>query len=301
MIYLVTGGRGFIGSHFVEKVLADNHEVIDIDKMTYAASNSLPWDNNPNYKHIKKDICELKHLPCCDIIVNFAAESHVDNSIESPGVFLKSNTEGVFNLLNLIKNKTYEKPTLVHISTDEVYGEVALDEEEKTEESILNPGNPYSASKAAAEMFIFSYAKTHDINYHIVRSANNYGPRQFPEKLIPKIIKHLKTNKKIPIQGDGSNIRDWLYVEDNAEAIYKITQYNGKNEIWNVSAYNYLKNTDVVKTICMWMGIENYEQHIEYVENRLGHDYRYSICSEKIRQKLKWKPEHDSLTNFLET
>lgn len=299
MIYLVTGGRGFIGSHFVERVLNEGHTVVDIDKMTYAANVKLPWDNNPNYTHIKEDICNLDHLPNCDIIVNFAAESHVDNSIESPKVFLKSNTDGVFNILNLLRAKVYQKPLFVHISTDEVYGDVNLDEEDKTEKSILNPSNPYSATKAAAEMLINAYARTFDIDYQIVRSTNNYGPRQYPEKLIPRIIHSLEANQKIPIHGDGSYVRDWLYVKDNVDAIYKICYSKNKNEIWNISAYNYMSNIDVVREICKWKNIDNFMDHVNFVKNRIGQDYRYSISSEKLRYVLNWEPIKNNLYNFI--
>lgn len=298
MIYLVTGGRGFIGSHFVDLILNEGHEVIDIDKMTYAANDSLPWDNNENYTHIKKDICDIDHLPLCDIIVNFAAESHVDNSIESPAKFLRSNTEGVFNILNLLRGKIYQKPLFVHISTDEVYGDI--NEGEQDENSLLNPSNPYSGTKAAAEMLIFTFARTFDINYQIVRSTNNYGPRQYPEKLIPRIIYSLKNGRKIPLHGDGSYVRDWLYVKDNADAIYKICTAEELNNIWNVSAYNYKTNIEVVRDICKWFRISYYKEHIEFIENRLGQDYRYSISSEKLRNGLGWKPKENNLFNFME-
>lgn len=298
MIFLITGGRGFIGSHFVDLVLNEGHEVIDIDKMTYAANTQLPWDSNKNYTHIKKDICDIDHLPLCDIIVNFAAESHVDNSIESPAKFLKSNTEGVFNILNLLRGKIYQKPLFVHISTDEVYGDI--NEGEQDENSILNPSNPYSGTKAAAEMLIFTFARTFNINYQIVRSTNNYGPRQYPEKLIPRIIHSLNTKRKIPLHGDGSYVRDWLYVKDNVDAIYKICNASQINNIWNVSAYNYKTNLEIVKQVCKWFQIADHTEHIEFIENRLGQDYRYSISSEKLRTKLKWKPRENSLFNFME-
>tara|TARA_Y100000361_G_scaffold59895_1_gene52510 strand:+ start:17269 stop:18168 length:900 start_codon:yes stop_codon:yes gene_type:complete len=299
MIFAVTGGRGFIGSHFVEKVLEEGHEVIDIDKMTYASNKTLPWDNNPKYTHIKEDICELTHIPVCDIFVNFAAESHVDNSIEAPKVFLKSNVEGVFNILSLLRAKVYQKPRFIHISTDEVYGDVNVEEEDKTEESILNPSNPYSATKAAAEMLIFAYARTFGINYQIVRSTNNYGPRQYPEKLIPKILHSLDTGQKIPIHGDGSYVRDWLYVKDNADAIYKICFSEQKDQIWNVSAYNYLPNLDVVAKVCEWKQKGHWESHVEFIENRMGQDYRYSINSSKLRKEFGWEPTKKELYNFV--
>ena len=297
MIFVVTGGRGFIGSHFVEQVLQEGHRVIDIDKMTYAANKELPWDDDPKYRHIAEDICDITHIPVCDIVVNFAAESHVDNSIESPKQFLRSNVDGVFNILSLLRAKVYQKPLLVHISTDEVYGDV--NEGEKTEDSILNPSNPYSATKAAAEMLIFAYARTFDINYQIVRSTNNYGSRQYPEKLIPRILHCLDTNQKIPLHGDGSYVRDWLFVKDNANAIYKICHADHVNEIWNVSTYNYMTNIEVVEQICQWHDIKNYQDHIEFIENRMGQDYRYSICSDKTRARLGWAPDKTSLFKFI--
>tara|TARA_B100001094_G_scaffold72494_1_gene68772 strand:+ start:14726 stop:15640 length:915 start_codon:yes stop_codon:yes gene_type:complete len=299
MIFVVTGGRGFIGSHFVEKVIKEGHEVIDIDKMTYASNKTLPWDDYHQYTHIKEDICDLTHIPVCDVFVNFAAESHVDNSIEAPKVFLKSNVEGVFNILSLLRAKVYQKPKFIHISTDEVYGDVNLDEEDKTEESILHPSNPYSATKAAAEMLILAYARTFGINYQIVRSTNNYGPRQYPEKLIPKIMHSLDTGQKIPIHGDGSYVRDWLYVKDNAEAIYNICFSEEEDQTWNVSAYNYMKNLEIVEKVCEWKGISDWESHVEFIENRMGQDYRYSICSDKTRKAFDWEPKEKSLYNFI--
>jgi dTDP-glucose 4,6-dehydratase len=229
--------------------------------------------------------------------VNFAAESHVDNSIESPKQFLRSNVDGVFNILNLLRAKVYQKPLFVHISTDEVYGDV--NEGEKKEDSILNPSNPYSATKAAAEMLIFAYARTFGINYQIVRSTNNYGPRQYPEKLIPKILHCINTNQKIPLHGDGSYVRDWLFVKDNVNAIYKICNVEKLNEIWNISAYNYMKNIEIVQEICKWHGIDNHLDKVEFIENRMGQDYRYSICSQKTRELLDWVPDKQSLFKFI--
>ena len=295
--FLITGGRGFIGSHFVEHCLQKGHAVIDIDCMTYAASSSLPWDNNPNYRLINENICNLTHIPMCDVIVNFAAESHVDNSIVSPDIFVKSNINGVFNILNLLRGKVYERPRFVHISTDEVYGDVNIGE--KTEDSILNPGNPYAGTKAAADMLVLSYAKTFGIDYQIVRSTNNYGERQYPEKLIPRILHSIKNNKKIPIHGDGSYVRDWLYVKDNVEAIYQICNINKMNEIWNVCAYNYRTNLEVVQEVCSWFGMKDYTNLVDFIPNRLGQDYRYSISSEKLKNNIDWKPSQKSLYNFL--
>jgi dTDP-glucose 4,6-dehydratase len=294
---LVTGGRGFIGSHFVEKCLANNHEVIDIDTMTYASSKSLPWDSHPNYKLLELDISSIKHIPPCDIVVNFAAESHVDNSIESPKIFFESNIKGVFNLLELIRGKVYDRPIFFHISTDEVYGDIR--DYWFTENDKLNPGNPYSATKAAAEMLVLAYNKTYNLDYFITRSSNNYGPRQYCEKLIPKIIDNLKHNKKIPLQGDGSYVRDWIYVKDNIDAIYHIMNHGEINNIYNVSCNNHLTNIEVSKIVCGWFGIENYNDHIEYVPNRLGQDIRYSISNDKLLS-LGWKPKFtNGLYKFL--
>ena len=295
--FVVTGGRGFIGSHFVERCLAEGHKVIDIDCMTYAANKSLPWDDDPNYEHVNDNIKDITHLPMCDILVNFAAESHVDNSIQTPDIFVDSNVLGVLNILNLLRGKVYERPLFVHISTDEVYGDVL--DGEKTEDSVLEPSNPYSASKAAAEMLIHAYARTYDIDYQVARSTNNYGPRQYPEKLIPKIIECITDGRKIPVHGDGSYVRDWIYVKDNVDGIYKICHAEEKNQIWNLCAYNYMKNIDVVEAICNWMNVSDPAELIKFVENRIGQDKRYSISSEKVRDKLSWEPEHPILYNFL--
>ena len=293
MKFLVTGGRGFIGSHFVEFCLSKGHKVIDIDKMTYASNQELPWDNNENYTLVKEDIGNLTHLPLCDIIVNFAAESHVDNSINEPDVFAQSNILGTQNILNLLRGKVYERPLFVHISTDEVYGDIS--EGDMLETSILNPSNPYSASKAAVEMILFSYGRTYGIDYQICRSSNNYGPRQYPEKLIPKIIECLNEDKPIPLHGDGSYVRDWTYVKDNVEGIYKVCFAQDKNQIWNISANNCLTNIEIVNQVSSWM---NKNPNVKFVKNRLGQDMRYSISSEKIRKELNWEPQKQTLYNF---
>ena len=288
MKYVVTGGRGFIGSHFVEAVLDRGDTVIDVDKMTYAASKTLPWDNHPNYQLVEEDISKLEHLPPCDILVNFAAESHVDNSIRDTDPFIQSNIMGVHNLLELVRGKQeYDRPLFFHISTDEVYGDRL--EGSFTEEDKLSPSNPYSATKASAEMLVFSYARTYGLEYIISRSANNYGPRQYEEKLIPKCIDSILRNKKIPIHGDGSYIRDWTYVKDNVQGLLAIIDAGVKNEVFNVAAENHMTNLQVVDEILYWHGKDR--QSIEFVENRWGQDLRYSISSSKLR-KLGWLPEY---------
>jgi len=290
MKFLVTGGRGFIGSHFVEKALHRGDVVVDIDKMGYASSINLPWDNHPNYTFIKADISEIQHLPSCDVIVNFAAESHVDNSIKSSDVFVKSNIIGVHNLLELVRGKpSYDRPLFFHISTDEVYGDRS--EGLFTELDKLAPSNPYSATKAAAEMLVLSYARTYNIDYVITRSSNNYGERQFEEKLIPKCIASIKNNKKIPIHGDGSYIRDWTYVKDNVDGIFTVLDSGIKNDIFNIAAENYMTNLEVAKTILNWFDKD--ESLIQFVENRWGQDLRYAVSSDKLRN-LGWKPQYEN-------
>ena len=235
----------------------------------------------------------------CDIIVNFAAESHVDNAIESPDIFVETNVKGTLNLLNLLRGKPYDRPLFIHISTDEVYGDYDSEVSGRAEGDVLAPSNPYAASKAASDMLVFAWSRTYGIKYQITRSSNNYGPRQYPEKLIPRILKSLKEETLIPIHGSGLYYRDWLYVEDNAAAIYKTCFSEEINNVWNISAYHHLSNIDVVKEVCSWFGKEDYDSHIDFIENRLGQDLRYKISSEKIRSKLNWSPtKKGELFNF---
>lgn len=287
MRFVVTGGRGFIGSHFVEKALSLGHKVFDIDKMTYAANKNLPWDNHKNYEHICQDITELKHIPPCDYLINFAAESHVDNSIHESKTFLRSNTDGVHNLLELLRGKVYERPIFLHISTDEVYGDTISGT--FSEKDRLNPSNPYAASKAAAEMFVLSHGRTYGIDYIITRSGNNYGERQYSEKLIANSILCMQESRKIPVHGDGLYIRDWIYVKDNVDAIFKIIESGVKNKIFNIASHNEMTNLEVIKTVTSWFSDKNYENFIKFVPNRLGQDVRYSICNKKIKE-LGWVP-----------
>ncbi len=289
---VVTGGRGFIGSHFVEEGLRRGHKIIDIDKMTYAANLTLPWDKHDKYTLITEDIKDLQHLPYCDVIVNFAAESHVDNSIKSSKVFLESNVMGVHNLLELVRGKPeYERPLFFQISTDEVYGDILSGS--YTEEDVLCPSNPYSATKASAEMLVKSYHRTYGLNYIITRTANNYGERQYSEKLIPKCISRLEADKKIPIHGDGSYVRDWTYVKDNISALLFLVEKEYKNEIFNIAAENFMTNLEVAKQIMKWIGKMNENKYLEFVENRWGQDVRYAVSSQKIR-KLGWAPKYTS-------
>tara|TARA_R110000803_G_scaffold152768_2_gene217765 strand:- start:289 stop:1179 length:891 start_codon:yes stop_codon:yes gene_type:complete len=288
MKYVVTGGRGFIGSHFVEEALNRGDIVIDIDKMNYASHENLPWDNHPNYTFLKADISELEHLPTCDVLINFAAESHVDNSIKDTGPFIKSNVLGVHNLLELVRGKLpYARPLFFHISTDEVYGDRS--DGSFTESDKLTPSNPYSATKAAAEMLVLSYARTYQMDYIITRSANNYGPRQYEEKLMSKSITSIKEGKQIPIHGDGSYIRDWTYVKDNVSGILSIIDQGIKNEIFNIAAENHMTNLQVVGDVLEWFDKD--ESSLMFVENRWGQDLRYSISAKKLRE-IGWAPKH---------
>ena len=286
MELVVTGGRGFIGSHFVEKALQEGHSVVDFDCMSYCSHEELPFDNHPNYKHTRTDICEISHLPSCDVVVNFAAETHVDNSINDTNPFIKSNILGVHNLLECIRGKQiHQRPLFVQISTDEVYGDRLQGGFCETDR--LTPSNPYSASKAAAEMLVLAYHRTYGLDYLITRSSNNYGPRQYYEKLIPKSLRCIETKKKIPLHGDGSYIRDWIYVKDNVDGVYSLVEKGIKNETFNIGADNHMTNLEVVSSLLESFGLTNDE--IQFVPNRWGQDLRYSLDTTKIRS-TGWKP-----------
>lgn len=296
MRMVVTGGRGFIGSHFVELALRNGHTIIDIDKMTYCSNKTLPWDKYEKYTHIKEDIAEIKHIPFCDIIVNFAAETHVDNSITCCGEFVKTNIQGVHNILELLRGKVYERPMFVQISTDEVYGDTLSGDFK--ENDTLKPSNPYSATKASAEHLVTSYHRTYGIDYLITRSSNNYGPRQYEEKLISKSVSCLAENRKIPLHGDGSYIRDWIYVKDNAKAILDLIESGIKNEVFNIAGGLQLNNNQVVEEVCRWLNTKDWKSHVTYTENRLGQDLRYSINCEKIEKFGIFIPRRDSLIDY---
>lgn len=283
MNFLVTGGRGFIGSHFIDRILKDEHIITDIDSLTYASNKNLPFDINLNYRHFNLDINELDiDLSSYDFVINFAAETHVDNSIENSSKFLQTNILGVAHLLNLII-KSKKQPKFIQISTDEVYGSSNLPCNEST---ILKPGNPYSASKAAAEHLVTSYCNTYGLNYLITRSTNNYGPRQFEEKLIPKSIKKAKENGVIPIYGSGLQKRDWIRVEDNVDAIYSNLHLNG---IINIGIGNLLTSTEVASKIIEKIGSGT----IEYVKDRPGHDFCYTIDN-SLLYSTEWRPKYNS-------
>ncbi|MFA6463636.1 MAG: GDP-mannose 4,6-dehydratase [Candidatus Paceibacterota bacterium] len=285
---LVTGGLGFIGSYFVELALSKGYFVINVDKQTYASRKDLDFSKYDNYEYINDDICTLHHLPTnIDWIVNFAAETHVDNSILSNDVFLQSNIKGVYNLLELIRTRDPgDRPRLLQISTDEVYGDILNGS--KNEDSCLFPSNPYSATKSAAEQLIYAWGRTYGVKYIICRSSNNYGYGQHEEKLIPRTIELTLQNKKMTVHGNGSYSREWTYVGDNCEGILTAMEKGKEGEIYNISSCEMMTNLEIVKKILVTMGKP--EDHYVLTENRVGQDIRYSVNPEKLK-KLGWQPK----------
>ncbi len=309
--YLVTGGAGFIGSNFIHYMLKkySDIKIINVDKLTYAGNleNLTAIENSENYEFVHADICDKDAISAIfekhniDYVVNFAAESHVDRSIKSPEIFIETNVEGTVNLLNIAKtfwatgDDVYKEGCkFLQVSTDEVYGSLG-----QTgyfmETTPLNPHSPYSASKAGADMVVKAYFDTFKFPINITRCSNNYGPYQFPEKLIPLIINNTLNHNDLPVYGDGMNIRDWLYVEDHCKAIDMVINNGKLGEVYNVGGHNERTNITIVKTI-----INHIKEHVDssvsetlikYVKDRKGHDKRYGIDPEKIRKELGWSPE----------
>ena len=296
MKILVTGGLGFIGSNFIKLVLSKHpdYEIVNIDKMGTGSNlaNLKGVEKDSRYLFIKGDISDLnlmlKVVKDVEAIVNLAAETHVDRSISNPSLFFESNTVGLFTILEAMR-KVNKEARLVHVGTDEVYGDILRGS--FREDAPLKPSSPYSASKAAADMFILAYHRTYGLDVVITRCTNNFGPYQFPEKLIPKTILRASMNLKIPIYGSGKNVRDWIYVLDHCEALDTVLEKGRSGEIYNISAGNELTNLEVVRKILKIMNKD--ESLIEFVEDRPGHDVRYSLDSSKIRKELGWKPKHD--------
>jgi dTDP-glucose 4,6-dehydratase len=292
---LVTGGLGFIGSNFCRHTIrTDPHiEVTNLDKIGMGAnpSNLKDLEKEKRYRFVKGDVRNLKLLSRTikdvDAVVNFAAETHVDRSIADPDRFLLNNTVGTFTVLEAVR-KHNSQARFVQVSSDEVFGEIP--EGRFKEEDLLKPSNPYSASKAAADMFVYSYFRTYRLNVSITRCTNNYGPYQHPEKLIPKTIIRALRNLEIPVYGTGVNIRDWIYVEDHCKAVGLVLENGKPGQIYNVAAGNEVPNIEIVKKILKQLGKD--ENMITLVEDRPGHDIRYSLDSSKIRSELGWKPEH---------
>lgn len=287
----ITGCLGFIGSHFTRMCLKKGWMVWGIDKKTYAARDEYlqEFSKNPRFHFWQADISEIDHLYEVDYVVNFAAETHVDNSIVDSTRFLKSNIMGVQNLLELIRAKRhYEMPILVQVSTDEVYGDNLNGKHHETDP--LRPSNPYSASKAAADMLILGWHRTHEVPYVIVRPTNNYGIGQYPEKLIPKSIKYLSLGKKIPLHGDGSYVRNWLHVDDTCRAILHILQKGELNRIYNIAGNYEAANKEVVgKVLNHHFGRKvELNGHVKFNYVRMGEDIRYSLDDTALRS-LGWK------------
>jgi len=293
MRILVTGGLGFIGSNFCRHVMKahPSYEIINVDKIGMAANpvNLKDLENEEGYTFIKGDINDSglmsKTLARADAVVNMAAETHVDRSIADPSPFIQNNTVGTFTVLEAIR-KHSDKVKLVQVSTDEVYGDIL--EGSFEEKDALKPSNPYSASKAAADVLVLAYSRTYGLDVAITRCTNNYGPYQLPEKLVPKTIIRALKGLKVPIYGSGENVRDWVYVQDHCEAIDLVLNRGETGEIYNISSGNELTNIEIVRRILQLTGKD--EDLMTLVEDRPGHDVRYSLDSSKIRSKLGWKP-----------
>ena len=293
MKILVTGGAGFVGSNFINYMLKKyDYKIINLDIITYTGNleNLVKASKNNDYTFVKGDICDkelvLDLLSNCDAIINFAAASHVDRSIESPDIFIQTNVNGTVNLLNCARAKKIER--FIQISTDEVYG--SIKEGYFTETTPISPNSPYSSSKASADLFVQAYFKTYGLPALITRCSNNYGPYQYTEKLIPFFITRLLDNKKVPVYGDGQNVRDWLYVEDHCRGIDLVLHKGCDGEIYNIGGHNEKTNIEITKIILEKMGKD--ENCIEYVEDRLGHDRRYAISNDKIRNKLGFEVKY---------
>lgn len=301
MKILVTGGAGFIGGNFVHYMISKypDYKIVNLDALTYAGNLETLKDvqDKKNYKFVKGDISDREFIfnlfenEKFDIVVNFAAESHVDRSIVEPDIFIKTNVLGTQALLDA--SKKYNVKRFHQVSTDEVYGDLPLDRKDLffTEETLLNPSSPYSASKASADFLVQAYHRTFGLNTTISRCSNNYGPYHFPEKLIPLMISRALNNESLPVYGNGKNVRDWLHVEDHCSAIDLIIHKGKSGEIYNVGGHNEKTNLEVVKTILKTL--DKPESLISYVKDRPGHDLRYAIDPKKLENELGWKSKYN--------
>ncbi len=299
MKIIVTGGAGFIGSNFIFHMLKSHPEdyIICLDKLTYAGNLSTlaPIMDNAHFRFVRADICDRKAVDALfeeehpNMVVNFAAESHVDRSIENPQLFLETNIIGTSVLMDACRK--YGIQRYHQVSTDEVYGDLPLDRPDLffTEATPIHTSSPYSSSKASADLLVLAYYRTYGLPVTISRCSNNYGPYHFPEKLIPLMIINALHDKPLPVYGDGQNVRDWLYVEDHCRAIDLILQKGRVGEVYNVGGHNEMKNIDIVKLICRALGKP--ESLIHFVKDRKGHDRRYAIDPAKIHRELGWLPE----------
>ena len=306
MRLLVTGGAGFIGSNFVRRITDGSFlgisSLIVLDKLTYAGLriNLAPAEEFAGYRFVEGDICDpsvvAQLIDEVDAVVNFAAESHVDRSISGSADFVQTNIVGVQVLLDAIKNSG-RKIRFLQVSTDEVYGSIKTGS--WTEDSPLLPNSPYSASKASGELLARAYNRTHGLDILITRCSNNYGPNHFPEKLIPLFITNLIDGKKVPVYGDGKNVRDWLHVDDHCLGIFKALKKGKSGEIYNIGGGQELSNLEITNLILKSMGKNS--DSIEHVEDRKGHDFRYSVNCEKAKKELGYEPKIDFSTGLLKT
>lgn len=309
MNIIVTGGAGFIGSNFVFHMLKKypDYRIICLDKLTYAGNLSTlaPIMDNPNFRFVKADICDREAVDKLfeeehpDIVVNFAAESHVDRSIEDPGIFLQTNIIGTSVLMDACRK--YGIQRYHQVSTDEVYGDLPLDRPDLffTEETPIHTSSPYSSSKAAADLLVLAYHRTYGLPVTISRCSNNYGPYHFPEKLIPLMISRALADEELPVYGNGENVRDWLHVSDHCEAIDLIIHKGKVGEVYNIGGHNERTNLQVVQTILK--ALDKPESLIKYVKDRPGHDRRYAIDPTKIETELGWKPKYNFDTGIAQT
>lgn len=301
---LVTGGAGFIGSNFLRYMVNKypNYDFINLDALTYCGNleNLKDIEDKDNYSFVKGNVCDTELVngivENVDYIVHFAAESHVDRSIEDPGIFIKSNILGTQTLLDASKKNDIRK--FLQVSTDEVYGSLGP-EGYFTEQTPLQANSPYSASKAGADLMVRAYHNTFDLPVNITRCSNNYGPYQFPEKLIPLMISNAIENKELPVYGDGKNIRDWLHVYDHCTGIDLVLHKGKAGEVYNIGGHNERANIDIVKLILN--ELDKPESLIKFVSDRLGHDRRYAIDSSKIRRDLGWRPKYTFEDGIIET
>jgi len=308
---IVTGGLGFIGSNLIDLLLKKKYFVINIDKVTYSSNfyNTAEFVKNKNYKFIKCDINNKKissilnkYKPVC--IFNLAAETHVDRSIDDAKSFIYSNILGVYNILECFKkySQKNKKSKLVHISTDEVYGDILTGRSD--EKYAYKPSSPYAASKASSDHLVYSYVRTHNIPAMVTNCSNNYGPKQHPEKLIPKLIYNILNNKALPIYGKGKNSREWIYVKDHCEALLKVYQKGKIGEFYNIGSNKNLNNIQICKTllkISKKINVVKKNVKIKFVKDRPGHDFRYALNSNKIKKELKWKPKTSFEKGILDT
>lgn len=304
---LITGGSGFIGSNFIRFLIQNtDHHIINVDCLTYAGKghNLTDIETSNRYQFVHEKIENQQQLETTifskqsiDAIFNFAAESHVDRSIDGSRPFILSNVLGTQSLLECAKK--YEIPKYIQISTDEVYGTLQLNDPPFTEMTQIAPNSPYSASKAGADLLVRSYVETHKLPALITRCSNNYGPYQFPEKLIPLMIANAMENKPLPVYGNGQNIRDWIHVQDHCQGIWAVYEKGNVGEVYNLGGANEIANLDIVKQICAIVGKP--ESLITFVEDRKGHDFRYAMDITKVKQELGWEPKHRFEEGLVET